>query len=529
MRRKRVLALVAAVVAPACSLAAGLGDYDVPEKRVKDGGVDGAVATVDGEAPVVEDAGGGIEDAADDGWAMGVDLPPPPTGCEVQTPDDSVGVFVSTGGNDNAACTRTAPCKSIQKGIDTAAGTGKTKVYVDGGEYTESITLKANVTVQGGWDFAGGFKRICDGMRAAKVVIKGGGTCPSFAPSASFCDRLSTIAVRASGAGAGLDTLTVVEFKPWKESLGESIYGIFATASTTLNDVIVDVKSAGRNGGPGGNNGNSNTINCSTTGTLDSAPGTPGQPATATVLGMFGDGGYERASGHDGNQGTSGNPSGTVAGETSMCTISCPAPTIVVEDAGAGDPAEAGTTLKCDSPGTQMSKSASPSSVGCGGGPGLGGAHGGGGGSSIALYAFGNITVKVVGGALGAGAAGNGGTGGTGGSGANGTTGNAGANYDCYSSCILTGTSCVKGGMTTLRGGGQNGNGTPGTGGKGGAGSFGTGGAGGYSYAVYQGTGSTITVDPHGAGDAPVVLGFGTPGIGGNPGGPNGVAASRGP
>jgi hypothetical protein len=152
---------------------------------------------------------------------------------------------------------------------------------------------------------------------------------------------------------------------------------------------------------------------------------------------------------------------------------------------------------------------------GCAGDPGTGGAGGQGGGGSIALYIGGNSHVTISGGGFFVGPGGWGGNGGNGGLGNPGNPGFGGGDFYCPSGCSA---SCTpEAGFLEA--------GTPGAGGRGGSGGQGGGGAGGPQYFY-------VYVSPS---PAPNLLtqsftlqnsAFnGTPGIGGQPNGPNGPDA----
>jgi hypothetical protein len=62
-------------------------------------------------------------------------------------------VYVSKSGNDNESGTKTDPVKSIGAGIAKAAAhTPPSAVYVQSGEYDETVTMKPGVDVYGGFD-----------------------------------------------------------------------------------------------------------------------------------------------------------------------------------------------------------------------------------------------------------------------------------------------------------------------------------------------------------------------------------------
>ncbi len=64
--------------------------------------------------------------------------------------DDSVGVFVSPNGDDGAAGKKSAPVKSITKGVELAASRGLPRVYVCEGTYDANVEIKTPLSLYGG-------------------------------------------------------------------------------------------------------------------------------------------------------------------------------------------------------------------------------------------------------------------------------------------------------------------------------------------------------------------------------------------
>ncbi len=73
------------------------------------------------------------------------------SGMQAKMNDDSYFVAGSFG-NDAAQGTSDQPLASIQTGIDLADQSGGGDVYVAGGVYAESLTLRSNVYIYGGFD-----------------------------------------------------------------------------------------------------------------------------------------------------------------------------------------------------------------------------------------------------------------------------------------------------------------------------------------------------------------------------------------
>src|SRR5258708_8226080 len=121
-------------------------------KGIIDGATGGSlVAGLEGSA--TGGSGGQISNTDAAPNVLQPNLPP----CASRMTDDILGVFVSTMGSDTPNCGArlTGPCRSVQYGIDVAAGSGRTKVFVGPGIYTESVTLKPAMRVEGGWDILG--------------------------------------------------------------------------------------------------------------------------------------------------------------------------------------------------------------------------------------------------------------------------------------------------------------------------------------------------------------------------------------
>ena len=99
-----------------------------------------------------------VDGVADNGCEClpkaGIDVPDETgtdSNCDGIDGEITLGVFVSKAGSDNAAGTIASPVKSLQAGIDKAAATGKSFVYVATGAYVESIALAGGVGVYGGY------------------------------------------------------------------------------------------------------------------------------------------------------------------------------------------------------------------------------------------------------------------------------------------------------------------------------------------------------------------------------------------
>jgi hypothetical protein len=486
--------LVLGVITAALTSFTACGDssFGAGNPAGADGGDDdGSPAVTGGRAD------GGSDDATSMGDVTGdvmADVTGDVTGdvtCSPEQADPRIGVFVDHNSATVVSCGDvTAPCKTIQPAIDlTTTIAGKSVVYVALGTYVETIALKPGVTIKGGWKNTGAtFSRACSANPASGVVIQ--------APSSNV-----TLKVASLGGSATLDTLTLSS-RVAPAAPGESMYGIFATGTSTmlsLRNVAINVAAAGA--GTAGTNSGSGTTDCSAA--SDGANGAPAGPATAPLAGLYSSTGYAPGkgntamAGHAGHNGQPGTAGGCVTGPQGCF----------------GDPS---TLCSYDGPSVTVCAPAAP--PGCGGVPGLGGGGASGGASSVGVFAW-DATVTASDSRVTAGAGGSGGRGGNGGGATPGgpaTTGSASAFTSCYSDpafppdtghCKSTTTSATPGNPST-------------PGGSGSVGSQGGGGPGGDSYAFYKGGTAAVTFTTS-------TLGAGAPGaVGpGNPAGPAGTSA----
>lgn len=411
------------------------------------------------------------------------------TGCAARTANDAAGLFIAPTGSDTSSCgTRSNPCQSISYTIAAAKSTtGKTTLYLSKATYIESVTLDAALTLEGGWSDTGGtWSPVCDATTSTAVTIQG----------------VTNVTISAAFAGAGTLRDLQVTSKA-QAAAGESIYGVFATGSSTnltLDGVVIDV-----GGGGTGTNGVAGTdgVVGSDAGCAagNGAAGSTGSAGGGAPAGSLSATGYSATNGADAGVGNTG-ANGT-AGGADQCMANCGTcknqnPSCVF-----------GTATECSSPGVS----------GCGGTPGTGGSCGTGGGSSVALFVW-DAHLTIFGGSLTSGSGGNGGVGGLGGDGGAGSSGAIGAEGFCPANNFsCSGGFCVLGvGGTTLTGGSAGG-----TGGVGGVGGQGGGGSGGDSYAIVTGGdgGTTLNGSP--------TLVHGDGGTGGAANGANGAAADRFP
>ena len=435
----------------------------------------------------------GAECGSEYGTEGGVDVAPPPVGCdETADPksaplcvDDSYGVFIdSVNGNDAAAGTKASPVKTITHALNLLGDPQKPRIYICGtGTLNEHVELTSAVSLYGGfacsnWEYNG-----------QKATVKSDGASPALQltrlPSAITVSDLrfeaqpgqnsgdSSIAVftvnsiitftrtelvaHAGATGSnGADGLTGSRAQT---SIGDknangTTPGIGVACTCTIGDNITTT--TGGNGGPvnrNGSRGNSvppvpnlaSDAGAGGTGdTNDCLPIAQGKPgaaappgkngnAIAPLLGTLAPAGWSTSDGNPGEDGGPGQGGGGGGGNA--------------DGAGGGG--------------------------GCGGCGGSGGGGGQGGGSSVALLSYQSI-VTLNSCQLLTDQAGNGGQGGPGGLGMASTEGNEG-----------------RGGVGSV----DNNHGCPGaSGGAGGAGGGGSGGAGGISAAILY-SGSQPTTD----------------------------------
>jgi hypothetical protein len=511
------------------------GDVDGQVDAPVDGAIDGPLET-SVDAPVdaaidamVLDATGGaandVSDAAPDGAG---DAPCDPSADPRDAPctvNEAFGVFVATSGTDDATGTRAEPLRTVTQGISLAARSGRSRVFVCQGEYSESVSLggvQGDVSLYGGLDCIDGWSWT---GAPAQVTAQG----PS---NALVVDSSSEItiedfsftapdAIGQDGAGAGLSSIAAwltnatVTFRRVTFIAGKGADGAPGTAgdaapnypvgqtaapSGTPYDYSLAALGAGgvnscslggalSQGGAGGSPGDPSTL-----------AGYPGGPGSAVPAPLGASSPYDGAGGAPPAQG---------------CTLG----------AGAGDPGASGAAgpagVSSTTYGVLLASGWVPSSGGAGGfgNPG----QGGGGGAGEPFFAMGATFGGGGGGAGGCGGAGGGGGQGGGASFALVSIQSLVAFFDCS---LIT----SDGGQGGAGGAGQPGQagglGAPGTcgggpGGNGAGGSGGAGGTGGISVGiVYQ---ERIPVL-----DSQTSFTFGAAGAGGLGGAPGPLATTAG-
>ena len=319
-------------------------------------------APQDGDSTLALDTGGeidaGMEDASDGADSEQADP------CLARAVDDLRGLYVSTTGSDDSTCgtARAHPCRTVGFGLRRALAAGQSFVYVAQGTYVESVTLMANVSVEGSWsaDASGGWLPACGGDAGYATTIQ--------APP----DASATIVVNSIGGAASIGWIRVASKVSPDIAPGESIYGVVARGSSTslaLANVSVVVASggdglegqAGLSGASAGDGG------CVVDAGGAAASHDGGDSSTG---GQFTSSGYVAGDGVPGADGVGGSvgTASAVGGCSNACGT-CDTSCTLVLDGGA----------TCGGPGQ----------AGCGGGGGGGGGGGRGGGSSVAVLRVG--------------------------------------------------------------------------------------------------------------------------------------------
>lgn len=401
------------------------------------------------------------------------------TGCTLA--DATQGVFVVPGhgdaGSPSGVCgTQTNPCRSIAEGISRATATSVGNVYLARGSYSEDgIALAKAVALRGGFDPAAGWQRC--------VLVSTGLVDPSLT-TVSAITATKTISASDLGGNATLDSLTITSKaaagKVSGTLDGESLYGIFATGSSTsvtMTDVVVTVA----NGGDGADGADAPApaaadavaagAPCPASPTASGAAGVSPNAAPIGAAGSFTAAGYVVGEGNGGSPGAAGG-NGTCTPPSAIGAICRPSFDNSSCQALQGTPT-AGT----------------PS---CGGKGGGGGLHGAGGGSSIAVFAAG-ATVSLSGGSL---TPGQGGAGGNGGLGHGGGLPGTAADGHTFMCCVDGSCAFSQGICSCLSALVEHPGGKCTAGGAGGNGGNGSGGAGGWSAAIVKIGGAAVTTSP---------------------------------
>ncbi len=403
--------------------------------------------------------------------------------------DASQAIWVSPSGSDANPGTREAPMATLQAAIDAADAAGNgADLYIAGGEYMESLTLRSRVSLYGGWDETDWSRD----MASARAIVRGGPTAVQGTQSNDLVlEGLEVVAADATTAGTSsiaiwlLNTTGVTV----RENIIRAGAGAMGVAGTTPSRTRT-----GSDGGNGRNaalcvsrlSGGGRGVNYRDGGTGGLGGGTNPTGGSGGESGSGGNGGNAGTSGSkNGRDGTNGTVTGPVGGNGSAGSDFG----TVTED-GQYDPTTAGgSTGTNGGPGYGGGGGGGAygfigfcgGSGGGGGGGGEGGAPGTGGmggGASFGVLAVGPGAVEIMDNEIHTGVGGTGGVGATGGSGGCGGDGGRGGNRGCDSliPSLCTGS------------GGDGGDGT--TGGRGG---HGGGGGGGPSIGIIEGATTTIT------------------------------------
>jgi hypothetical protein len=418
------------------------------------------------------------------------------------------GVFVSPQGSDNNPGTNLAPLQTITAGLDLAALSGESEVYIAAGSYNETVILLDGVNLHGGLD-----PQNWDEGPAPTVVT--GGTRTLFASgitAATLVERIQFVSIDGQQPGESSVTATIRDsganlvFSACTFTAGNGAAGFdgdngFVPPSGAPGspgapgscDQAVVASGGNGGGGPyfGGDGGD---------GGIEEDDGQNGFPGFGgTGFGLGGNSGNTGSPGTNGADGADGSPG--AGGVASPPAVIISGNFVVAPVSGDGDPGLPGNGGGGGGGGGGQSGTFVNDGTGNGGGGGGSGGYGGefglggqGGGSSICVVVI-NSAPTITTCTFIYGSGGDGGSGGLGTPGGQGGPGGAGASI-----CLVD----------VGRGG------DGGDGGDGGAGGGGAGGPGGSSLGIYApGGGANITGNTYQAAGAP-----GNGGQGGGGGGP---------
>ncbi len=217
---------------------------------------------------------------------------------------DSEAVFVSGTGNDTAACTRDAPCATINHALSVIGA--RKVVYLDHATFTEALALdstRAGFTIQGGFERGdGGWTPQCDNsLSVIQEPDDGGPSAVDIAGANAITLRLLTVRSKTNG------------------NLGESVYAVrvFDTKGVVLDNVTLLAQS----GGPGANGASGTTgVGCVQLANGSGSPGAPGAPGDSGTLGPTGLTPVFGGHGGDGSVGSGSPGSGGACGFCAVCT-----------------------------------------------------------------------------------------------------------------------------------------------------------------------------------------------------------------
>lgn len=417
--------------------------------------------------------------SAADGGDEGDDTAVVPAGCDPNAPledaagapcvVESFGVFVSAGGSDDAAGTKTAPLRSLTKALEVRGGK---RLYVCAGTYAEAVVVTSKVAIFGGLDCAAW----TPGGGETTVAPAEPGAVPIKVQEAQDV-TLTSLTFRApEGKNPGGNSVAawVVRsaVKATKVSFiaGKGAEG--AEGETGVTGVYTDTPGGAATGyvAMGASNGLLKECVCSTSTTTTKgasgggaeAPGGTGAPAYGGVDPVDGKGGLT-GGGCGPGTGHNGAPAPAQAGALAPTALGGLTGDQWIPAAGSeGKNAEPGQGGGGGAGGTGASGGGGG---GCGGCGGTGGKGGSGGGASIAILSV-SSSVALDASTVTTSTGGTGGAGGAGGAGAAGASQGSGAGSGCPG----------------------------GIGGNGGTGGAGSGGAGGLSVGIaYSGQAPVLT------------------------------------
>jgi len=429
---------------------------------------------------------------------------PTSTPTRTNTPHSDA-LFVSTSGNDGNPGTRALPLRNIQTCIDNANSSAIGRCCVAGGTYNETLSLKSNVLVEGGFNEASDWFK--DG---SLTTVSSSSTTAVLGTSVSNADLADLRIVSANATGTGNSSYAVRLISSTGVDI-DSCTLVSGNGSGGSGGSGGGTGAGGNIGSPGGGGCENSTTTCGSCGAPGGGGGGGGASCGGNTSGAGGTGGNGGAcdsgccgpaatSGGTGSAPSNGSPSGGSSGPNNGG--GCGA---TPGNGGTGNTGTVGTNGSAGSNFGSASTTYTVSNGGNGGNgfPGSGGGGGGGGGG-------GDAVCDTYGGG-----GGGGGSGGCGGSLATGGTGGGGSFALWVNGGSVTVTNSVldpgNGGTGGIAGSGGNGGGggnggnggsgldgsrggaTGGTGGTGGRGGHGGGGGGGPSIGITCSSGASVS------------------------------------
>jgi hypothetical protein len=402
----------------------------------------------------------------------------------VQAKMNETSFFVAGGfGNDAAAGTPEQPVATIQAGIDLAEQFGGGDVYVAGGVYSGSVTLRSGVDLYGGFDRESW--RQCSDQTPTTIVgpataVRGDGI------DSVIVEGFSIVASEGANGGSSVAVRL-------NDSSNVRIVGNRLVAGNGADGADGDAGGRGGNGRDGGNGDNSSAcppnnvgggggssdlgVGGGSGGRGGAAGGFDGSGGGGAFRGGGGNAGVIGDNGEDGDAGNIGNPAAEGEPGEGGFGIGVIEDGEYVPSAGLagtrGDAGSGGGGGGGGGGGLVFACGAGGGGGGAGGQGGAGGRGGAGGGGSFGVFLVASNGILVEDNVIETARGGNGGAGGEGGQGGAGGDGGSG------------------GSRFAAQGAGGDG----GDGGDGGAGGSGGGGGGGPSIAIIEDDDSSSTRD----------------------------------